>query len=212
MWWAVRPTVYLNATEFVPGRARTTPSSRSCGPTSRGSGATTASTSPTTAGSSASTAVSAAPPVATASPAPCGPPTASTPARLTTAASSGCRARRSRGAPQVSFFRNRYYDAFSGRFPQEDPIGHAGGTKLYAYSSNAPGRAGFGRRNSCIVTRVPWGPCDWVAKALGFTYERSGARKTLQTKLRTYTYGYDSEDGSLRRRGTPDLSPAALTF
>ncbi|MEN8375750.1 MAG: RHS repeat-associated core domain-containing protein [Gemmatimonadota bacterium] len=43
-------------------------------------------------------------------------------------------------APAISYFRSRYYDAFSGRFLQEDPIGYAGGTNPYVYAGNAPAR------------------------------------------------------------------------
>ncbi|HEX6034844.1 MAG TPA: RHS repeat-associated core domain-containing protein [Anaerolineales bacterium] len=39
---------------------------------------------------------------------------------------------------QLSFFRNRWYDAQTGRFTQEDPIGFAGGLNLYAYAGNNP--------------------------------------------------------------------------
>jgi YD repeat-containing protein len=44
-------------------------------------------------------------------------------------------------------------------------------------------------------TYLKFGPN--AGKALRLTYERGGMRKTLQTKLRTYTYGYDAKDGSL---------------
>ncbi len=38
----------------------------------------------------------------------------------------------------LSFFRNRWYDGNTGRFTQEDPIGFAGGSNLYAYAGNNP--------------------------------------------------------------------------
>ena len=36
------------------------------------------------------------------------------------------------------YMRNRWYDPNTGRFTQEDPIGHAGGINLYAYAGNDP--------------------------------------------------------------------------
>jgi RHS repeat-associated protein len=41
-------------------------------------------------------------------------------------------------APGVSFFRNRWYTAETGRWLQEDPIGVAGGVNLYQYVGNNP--------------------------------------------------------------------------
>jgi RHS repeat-associated protein len=40
--------------------------------------------------------------------------------------------------PQLSFFRNRFYDQQTGRWTQEDPIGVAGGINLYSYVGNNP--------------------------------------------------------------------------
>jgi len=40
--------------------------------------------------------------------------------------------------PSLSFFRNRYYDQYSGRWSQEDPIGVAGGVNLYQFVGNNP--------------------------------------------------------------------------
>jgi RHS repeat-associated protein len=40
--------------------------------------------------------------------------------------------------PEISFYRNRYYDQGTGQWMQEDPIGIAGGANLYAYSGNNP--------------------------------------------------------------------------
>ena len=42
------------------------------------------------------------------------------------------------GAPDLSFYRNRYYDRQTGRFLTEDPIGIAGGINLYQYAGNNP--------------------------------------------------------------------------
>jgi hypothetical protein len=40
--------------------------------------------------------------------------------------------------PDISFFRNRWYDHYSGRWTQEDPIGMAGSVNLYQYAGNNP--------------------------------------------------------------------------
>ena len=40
--------------------------------------------------------------------------------------------------PRLSYFRNRAYDQFTGRWTQEDPIGVAGGLNLFAYAGNNP--------------------------------------------------------------------------
>src|SRR5690606_17463226 len=42
------------------------------------------------------------------------------------------------GARGLVYLRNRYYDPYTGRFTQEDPIGFAGGINLYAYAGNNP--------------------------------------------------------------------------
>jgi RHS repeat-associated protein len=41
-------------------------------------------------------------------------------------------------APELSFYRNRYYDQRTGRWTQEDPTGVAGGLNLYQYAGNNP--------------------------------------------------------------------------
>jgi RHS repeat-associated protein len=43
-----------------------------------------------------------------------------------------------RDASGLLYMRNRYYDAKSGRFTQEDPIGLAGGLNLYGYANGDP--------------------------------------------------------------------------
>ncbi|HWP38704.1 MAG TPA: RHS repeat-associated core domain-containing protein [Gemmatimonadales bacterium] len=52
----------------------------------------------------------------------------------------------------MSFFRNRFYDQQTGRWTQEDPIGVAGGTNLYAYVGNNP-----------VTFTDPFGLCEKIA-------------------------------------------------
>jgi len=40
--------------------------------------------------------------------------------------------------PEIAYFRHRAYDARTGRWTQEDPIGLAGGFNLYAFNGNNP--------------------------------------------------------------------------
>jgi len=56
--------------------------------------------------------------------------------------------------PQLSFYRNRYYDQLTGRFTQEDPIGIAGGVNLYMYGGHNPVTftAPFGLAPECCLT------------------------------------------------------------
>jgi uncharacterized protein RhaS with RHS repeats len=58
----------------------------------------------------------------------------------------------------LTYLRNRYYDAATGRFTQEDPIGLAGGLNLYGYANGDPinNSDPFGLRacdppGSCVV-------------------------------------------------------------
>ena len=72
----------------------------------------------------------------------------------------------SKNVPDLSFFRNRYYDQRSGRFTQEDPIRPAGGINLYAYVGNNPVAYTdpFGL-NPCLVYPTA---CAAVAGAVAF--------------------------------------------
>src|SRR5690606_1997262 len=62
--------------------------------------------------------------------------------------------------PGVSLFRNRSYDANSGRWLQEDPIGIAGGINLYQFNGNNP-----------VSYTDPFGLCDKqdkVCRSMGY--------------------------------------------
>ena len=59
------------------------------------------------------------------------------------------------GAASISNFRNRWYDARTGRFIQEDPIGFFGGPNLYGYAGNNP-----------ATFTDPFGLCPWCLGAV----------------------------------------------
>lgn len=50
----------------------------------------------------------------------------------------GAERHQSNNQPGLSFYRNRFYDQFTGRWTQEDPIGVAGGVNLYQFNGNNP--------------------------------------------------------------------------
>ena len=78
--------------------------------------------------------------------------------------------------------RNRYYDAATGRFTQEDPIGLAGGMNLYGFAGGDP-----------VNFSDPFGLCtieDWAdSKVFSFTV---GASLGI---------GFDTKLGPLELKG-----------
>jgi RHS repeat-associated protein len=73
-----------------------------------------------------------------------------------------------RDASSQYYRRNRYYDAGTGRFTQEDPIGLAGGINLYGYADGDP-----------ISNSDPFGLCDPYPQCIGEEWaalERAGLR------------------------------------
>ncbi|MGH7466187.1 MAG: RHS repeat-associated core domain-containing protein, partial [Longimicrobiales bacterium] len=63
---------------------------------------------------------------------------------------------------QLSFFRNRFYDQATGRWTQEDPLGVAAGTNLYAYVGNNP--ASY---TDPFGLCMPWPQCALAAGRAG---------------------------------------------
>ena len=59
-----------------------------------------------------------------------------------------------RDASGLTYLRNRYYDAATGRFTQEDPIGLAGGMNLYGFAGGDP-----------VNFSDPFGLCPWCVGA-----------------------------------------------
>jgi RHS repeat-associated protein len=80
-----------------------------------------------------------------------------------------------------SYFRNRWYDAASGRFTQEDPIGFAGRSNLYAYAGNNP-----------AVYTDPFGLCpDCILDAVAIGADLHDIRKRGWSRGRGLTLGAD---------------------
>ena len=65
-------------------------------------------------------------------------------------------------APQLSFYRNRYYDQRTGRFTQEDVNGIAGGVNLYQFTGNNPATY-----TDPFGLCVPWPQCALIGAAAG---------------------------------------------
>jgi RHS repeat-associated protein len=128
-------------------------------------------------------------------------------------------------APNLSFYRNRYYDQTTGRWTQEDPIGIAGGVNLYQYVGNNPATFTdpFGLREGCppdcplppvrlsgaptpLANRVWVGtPAGTMARAIGEKIESSPVGVGMSGSFINASQGCGTGRGS-----TGCSSPTAL--
>ena len=118
---------------------------------------------------------------------------------------------------EMSFFRNRWYDSKTGRFTQEDPMGFAGGSNLYAYAGNNP--ASF----TDPFGLMPCPPCgpdggpDWGALAKAWLKDRAADLGNLAAKFNAAVNPMASVVGGLLGRNPATgekvglLGAAALT-
>jgi len=116
-------------------------------------------------------------------------------------------------APDVSFYRNRYYDQKTGRWTQEDPIGIAGGVNLYQYAGNNPATFSdpFGLR-VCFRGAGQRYLADATGRAVGasLVLDQAGCVDSI------IPWGADSKYGVLRSRlmeliADPETYTVALT-
>lgn len=94
--------------------------------------------------------------------------------------------------PDLSFYRNRFYDQRTGRWLQEDPLGLAAGTNLYQYVGNNP-----------VSYTDPFGLCkkgadDDCELILASLREQSG------TEFQRAAKAYDAWQGTVRLMSPPD--------
>jgi len=61
------------------------------------------------------------------------------------------------------YYRARYYDATTGRFLQEDPIGFGGGNNFYSYAENRPINLFDSFGYGCTPVS-PWGPATTIGE------------------------------------------------
>jgi len=125
-------------------------------------------------------------------------------------------------APQLSFYRNRYYDQQTGRFTQEDPIGIAGGANLYAYSGNNPVTFTdpFGLCTDKDGKELPKEQCrdvtsdegtrvyDKAVESGAWTYCKDPAQKDVPNQKGDCT---DYVGAAMDAAGLPHLSPTVRT-